>query len=196
MTTVPFTYLITHKPSGMKYYGVRYKRDCSPNDLWTTYFTSSKVVKRMIKQYGKDSFAYEIRNVFTSALDATVWEAKVHRRLRVDLREDWINQHAQSCDFNFYGHSHSSKTKEKIRRKMKARKLSAEHRRRISEASIIDRQRRRDVGWKMPVEDVERRAAQRRGKRRPGWVRKKISEGKKGTKRRYLPDGSFVMRKL
>lgn len=189
--TTPYTYLIVHTPSGMKYYGVRYKQGCSPDDLWSSYFTSSKVIKALINKDGTQAFTYHVRRVFHSPAEAVLWEAKVHRRLRVDLREDWINQHAQSCEFRCK--KHTDETKEKIRIKMKARRLTEQHKKRISEASLIINQRRRDVGWKMPTEDVERRAQQKRGVKRPTDVVDRMRESKKGTKRHYLPDGSFIM---
>ena len=62
--TIPFTYLIKHIPTNKYYYGVRFRKNCNPNDLWTKYFTSSKKVKLLIKKYGKKSFIFEIRKIF------------------------------------------------------------------------------------------------------------------------------------
>ena len=36
--TIPFTYYLYHKPTGKKYYGVRFKKGCHPDDLWNKYF--------------------------------------------------------------------------------------------------------------------------------------------------------------
>jgi len=119
MLTIPFTYYLFHKPTGKKYYGVRYAKGCSPESIWTTYFTSSKQVKKLIKEYGADSFVYEVRRVFDSASAAKLWESTVQRRLRVDTREDWLNLHVQDGQFHNIGHS--AETKERIRETLTGR---------------------------------------------------------------------------
>lgn len=95
----PYTYLIKHKPTGLAYYGVRYKnvREKTPinEDLWTRYFTSSAIVKELIEEYGKESFEFEIRRTFETSDEATFWETKVLRRCKVVNRQDvWLNRHA------------------------------------------------------------------------------------------------------
>lgn len=59
--------------------------------MWVTYFTSSKIVKKLIKDFGKNSFKTEIRRTFSSKEAAIVWEEKVLRRLSVHKKENWIN---------------------------------------------------------------------------------------------------------
>ena len=61
----PFTYLLYCKPTGQYYYGSRYSNNSHPSQLWKTYFTSSKTVKKLIEQDGINSFIIEyvdIRN--------------------------------------------------------------------------------------------------------------------------------------
>lgn len=89
---IPFTYLVKHIPTNKYYYGVRFKKGCHPNDLWTKYFTSSKKVKGLIKRYGKKSFQYEIRRTFKTAQQAMAWEFKVLKRMKVVERKDFLNQ--------------------------------------------------------------------------------------------------------
>ena len=89
---IPFTYLVKHIPTNKYYYGVRFKKGCHPNDLWTKYFTSSKKVKGLIKRYGKKSFQYEIRRTFKTAQQAMAWEFKVLKRMKVIERKDFLNQ--------------------------------------------------------------------------------------------------------
>ena len=59
---------IKHNPTNTLYYGVQYSKNCNPTNLWKTYFTSSEYVSSLIKEYGKDSFSYEIRKTFTGTL--------------------------------------------------------------------------------------------------------------------------------
>ena len=89
---IPFTYLVKHIPTNRYYYGVRFRKKCNPNDLWTKYFTSSKKVKGLIKRYGKKSFQFEIRKTFKTAQQAMAWEFKVLRRMKVVERTDFLNQ--------------------------------------------------------------------------------------------------------
>lgn len=59
----PFTYCITFILTGQRYYGSRYANNkttvAHPDQLWTTYFTSSKVIKSLIKEHGKESFTFQ-----------------------------------------------------------------------------------------------------------------------------------------
>ncbi|NBP04521.1 MAG: hypothetical protein EBU90_31445 [Proteobacteria bacterium] len=87
----PYTYLITHIPTGKRYYGVRFARGCHPSDLGTKYFSSSKLIKRMISEEGLDSFRFEIRRTFDDAETAINWETKVLTRLKVKSKQNWLN---------------------------------------------------------------------------------------------------------
>lgn len=73
-----YTYLVVCKPTGEWYYGVRYAGN---DDLWSTYFTSSKHVKALISKYGKESFHYEIRKTFGDPRAALLWEHRVLKRI-------------------------------------------------------------------------------------------------------------------
>jgi hypothetical protein len=72
------------------YYGVRYKEGCTDNDLWKTYFTSSKLVKQMRKIIG-DPDIIQIRKRFSNSCDAIKWESRVLRRLDASRRDDFLN---------------------------------------------------------------------------------------------------------
>lgn len=93
----PFTYLIGWSSLNKFYYGVRFARDCHPTDLWTKYFTSSKIVKTYRKLYGEPDIL-EIRKTFVDPLTAKSWEDKVLRRLKVEGTNKWIN--VSSTHFN------------------------------------------------------------------------------------------------
>lgn len=87
----PFTYLITHKSTGKRYYGVRYKQGCSPSDIGQTYFSSSRLVNSMIQEQGIDAFSYEVRRTFNTAAEAIAWEQRVLTRLKVSENDHWLN---------------------------------------------------------------------------------------------------------
>lgn len=86
--TTPYTYLITHNPSGKRYYGVRYAEGCDPSDLWVTYFTSSKDVKAL----DPSECSYEVRKTFATPEEAFAWEQTVIDRMKLFQREDWYNR--------------------------------------------------------------------------------------------------------
>lgn len=94
---LPYTYLIKHIPTEQYYYGVRWanvRLKLTPEeDLWVNYFTNSKIIKKLIKQYGKDSFLYEVRKTFDSIEKAREWETKVLCRLNVLNNQNvWLNK--------------------------------------------------------------------------------------------------------
>lgn len=80
---MPYTYLVKNITTGLAYYGVRFAKHSKPEDLWVSYFTSSKLVKDLIKQFGKSDFTFEVRRVFATAEQAIDWEQRVLRRLAV-----------------------------------------------------------------------------------------------------------------
>jgi len=141
---VGYTYLIRFKLTGQVYYGSRCAKGCHPDDLWVTYFTSSKLVHRLIDEHGKDSFDFEVRATFPeSPKDAQEWERKVLRRINANRRQDFLNKH-NGCfpalagwKNPFFGKKHSEETKMKMRsvKRMKTtrRKMSSEQREKIGQ---------------------------------------------------------------
>ena len=88
--SVPYTYLIGWTKHNKWYYGVRYGKKCHPDDLWVTYFTSSKIVRHCRKEYGEPDII-EIRKTFDSPEKALKWETKVLQRINVIKEEKWLN---------------------------------------------------------------------------------------------------------
>lgn len=91
MNHIPYTYLITHLPSGRKYYGVRYAKNCHPSDLWTTYFTSSTKIKKLIEQDGVDAFTAIVRKTFENSTSAILWETRVLTKLNIPYNDEYLN---------------------------------------------------------------------------------------------------------
>lgn len=56
--TQPYVYYIYHRPTRQYYIGCRYAKGCHPNELWKTYFTSSKRIHKLIQEFGYDSFSH------------------------------------------------------------------------------------------------------------------------------------------
>ena len=80
----PYTYLIGWSDLSKFYYGVRYAKECHPDELWSKYFTSSKHVARFRNKYGEPDIV-QIRRTFSDREDAKNWENKV--LLRMNARD-------------------------------------------------------------------------------------------------------------
>lgn len=87
----PFTYLIGWSHLNKWYYGVRYAKNCHPNSLWTTYFTSSKHVKRFIEANGEPDII-TVRLVFSCTMQARRCETRVLSAIPKNLRKSWLNK--------------------------------------------------------------------------------------------------------
>jgi hypothetical protein len=101
---------------------VRYAKNCSPKDLWKTYFTSSRTVKEKIKKYGVESFEFEIRKIFKNRDDAITWETKVLTKLNVIKRSDFYNKTTNKAFTPLFGDKNPAKlekTKTKISNTLK-----------------------------------------------------------------------------
>jgi hypothetical protein len=123
---VPFTYLIYCKPTDQYYYGSRYGKGCHPSQLWTTYYTSSKVVKQLILEHGEDAFDVKITKIFDSREHARQWEYRFLCKIKASTNSKWLNQHNGDGKFiNCGGYKFKLKHK---------KVLSEEHRRKLSEA--------------------------------------------------------------
>lgn len=73
----PYFYILKHKYTGRLYVGSQYGKTSNPSNIWSTYFTSSKFIKEIILNEGKDSF--EVLKV-TERLDARKYEARYLQR--------------------------------------------------------------------------------------------------------------------
>ncbi len=90
--TIPYTYLLKFLPTAHVYYGVRFREGCHPNELFKTYFSSSKTVKTLIEHYGANSFEYTIRKTFNNKKDAVIWEQKVLLRIKAAEKHFFLNK--------------------------------------------------------------------------------------------------------
>lgn len=87
---IPFVYIVINKTTKLKYLGVRYAKNCHPDDLWKTYYTSSSLVKKLINQYGKEDFKYKILHKFpNNPNDAIIKEANYLKFIK--KRNNYLN---------------------------------------------------------------------------------------------------------
>jgi len=110
--TIPFTYLIGWSNYNKFYYGVKYSNGCSPDDLWKTYFTSSKYVKEFRDTYGEPDIV-RVRKKFDTPEKATRWERIVLSKMDVLNRNDFLNENVAGSFI------HSKQTLNKMRKTKK-----------------------------------------------------------------------------
>jgi hypothetical protein len=86
-----YTYLIGWSCYKKFYYGARWAKNCSPNDLWNTYFTSSKYVKEFREEHGEPDII-QIRKVFDDIQKCRDYERKILEKLNVLNNDIWLNK--------------------------------------------------------------------------------------------------------
>lgn len=194
--TKPFTYVLTHLPSQKRYYGVRYAYGCHPDDLFTKYFSSSKVIKELIKKDGISAFHTEIRKTFNTQEAALLWEQRVLEKLKVITNNNWLNKgisgksrptiesiaKANETKKRRYGHLSSV---------LKGRVLSEETRAKMSAARKRN-PRSPNKGKKCSDAAKQAKSIKMTGKKKPIDFGDKIRNSRMGTKRLNLPDGTFT----
>jgi hypothetical protein len=171
---------LTHKATGKRYYGVRCSKDSNPSQLWVSYFSSSKIVKEIVAEEGKDSFSVEVRRTFSSKEKALRWEHKLLSRINAAKSKSWYNRHNGGKQFSCTSHTNESKSK--ISKSLSGRSKTLEHRAKIAEKST----------WDGKVTREQRSLAQKGRVHARGGV-ERMRAAKIGKKRQYRADGSFFM---
>ena len=186
----PYTYLIGWSNHNKWYYGVRYAQNCNPQDLWKTYFTSSKHVKKFREEYGEPDVV-QVRKIFNTKKSAILWEEKVLQKLNVRNNDNWLNKNDCSApptysgeEHPLYNIGHTEETKQKIsvknKGKLKGRNQTEEHKRKISEA----RKRNWATNSELKEKISKKMKGNNYGKHRKGWIpttesRKRMSDSAK-----------------
>jgi hypothetical protein len=86
-----YTYLLGWSKHNKFYYGARWAKNSTPNDLWKTYFTSSRYVKQFVKEYGNPDII-QVRKKFNNAERCRLWEEKVLTKMKVTQNTLWLNR--------------------------------------------------------------------------------------------------------
>lgn len=155
---MPYTYLIGWRSMDVWYYGVRYAKGCSPDDLWKTYFTSSKRVAEFRAANGEPD-VIEVRKTFDSPGDARRWEERVLDRVGAVHSPLWLNRQNHGKDFNndhLIGKPLPREVVEKRAAAQRGAKRSPESKAKMSAARS---------GMKMSPESCERNRVAQTGKK-------------------------------
>lgn len=88
---IPYTYILKWTKLKIYYFGVRYSSKCEPDDLFKTYFTSSKHVKYFIRINGIPDII-KVTKIFQSAHAALEWEKKFLARVNAINNPHFLNR--------------------------------------------------------------------------------------------------------
>lgn len=88
-----YTYSIYHKVSNRYYYGVR---KSTVFDVGVVYFSSSKLVKRMLAEGPPTDFVFKLRRKFDSYEQARLHETKLLQRINAVSNPKMLNQAVSS----------------------------------------------------------------------------------------------------
>lgn len=112
-----YTYFVKNKITNQFYYGSRKTDRLPADDLWIKYFTSSKVVKALIKEFGSNSFDIQIIEYSTN-YDKCYWleQALIKENISQELciNRHYIDPISGNNKFSTAGIPCSQETKDKI----------------------------------------------------------------------------------
>ncbi len=110
---IPFTYLIGWSQYNTFYYGRRTAKNCQPENLWSSYFTSSKYVKEFREEFGEPDII-QIRKTFPNNPKAcAIWESTVLKRIDAQHNQKFLNKKNGDFALDTTGVSPSKYTIEK-----------------------------------------------------------------------------------
>jgi hypothetical protein len=149
MSSIYYTYVVGWTKLNKFYYGVRFAKNCHPNDFWKNYFTSSKLVKNYRETYGEPDHI-QIRKTFNDIDSAIHWEQKVLKRLNVLQSDKWLNQNiggAVKLNEDTYKII-SKKLKQYKQPEEKKQRISSSMKKYMATLTLNERQGKSSVGGK------------------------------------------------
>jgi hypothetical protein len=184
MHYIPYTYLIGWSKLNKFYYGCEYgniTKTANPSNLWTSYFTSSKLVYEYRNNYGEPDII-QVRKTFCCSQSAKLWEEKVLRKMKVLSNEKFLNENISGVEFGltskrFAGKTHTPESIEKNRQSQLGRKHTEKTKSKISKGNknkVITLEVRNKIskankGRKMTNDFCEKRSKYTSGKNNPKY---------------------------
>lgn len=180
---IPYTYLIGWSHLNKYYYGSEFSNSvhkiAHPNNLWTKYYTSSKIVKEMRILYGEPDII-QVRKTFTTAHAAHNWEYRVLTRLGAAKNDKFINQH--NAGFKFYCTKHSPETLLKMSKSQKGRKKTQAQKDQISATLKATSWK---IGFKESIETKRRKSIALTGYKRSEEHQQKLNRTRSNIKYKH-----------
>lgn len=94
-----YTYLIGWSWLDMWYYGSQYGSKAHPDNLWVTYFTSSKHVTNFRAEHGEPDVRIIIKEDFKTREETRSYEARVLTRINAAKHPHMLNRHNGNSRF-------------------------------------------------------------------------------------------------
>lgn len=123
-------YKVTNKLNDKTYIGKH-----QTNNPYDNYFGSGKVIKNVIKQYGKENFKKEVLYIFDNEKEMNDKEKEIVNELFISTNKTYNTGLGGEGGPHFSGLKHSEETKKKLSEIQKGRKHSEETRKKISESN-------------------------------------------------------------
>jgi len=134
MELKPYTYLIGWSQHNKYYYGVRYSKISDPIEIWVSYFTSSKYVKKFAQENG-DPDIIQVRKIFDNREDSIAWETKVLKKMNVLESEIWLNKTTnRAIETKYSLHGWNKQSREKASNSHKGKIFSNTHKENLSKS--------------------------------------------------------------
>jgi hypothetical protein len=210
MDRVCFTYIARFQHPDTNnvqfYYGSRTKRGCHPGELGTIYPSSSRDLKKLLREHGPDSVTWRVDQIFDGDYELCLLyehemidmlEAVRHKATR-ENNTTWINRgngHPKT------GHVRSESSKLKMSASMKGRPKSPEHRAKFSaimkgrpqHPNTAAALRKANLERTYDPETIARGAAKRRGQKRSPEACERMRIAVLNRKSRSKPDQLFAL---
>jgi len=132
---LPYTYIVTNNITGEYYYGSRYRnKEPAIKDLGIKYKTSSKEIKKQIKEFGLESFTFTVLFEGIHDVDSYYWYEQLLIREHIKdpkcLNQQYLDPDINSKKWSMAGVAHSAATKAK-----QSKPKSEEHRKKLKESN-------------------------------------------------------------
>jgi hypothetical protein len=128
-----YVYKVIFLPTNQYYIGYRGSKNATPDDLFTTYFTSSKVIARLIKEYGVEKFDKEILAEFNTGVEAYEYEQQLLREHDVESNNQMLNKRLTSCSLDAFK-KHTDKTRAQMSESRRQLWADSEYKEKVSSA--------------------------------------------------------------
>lgn len=162
----PYTYLIGWTKQDLFYYGCEYgekTKTANPQNLWESYFTSSKRVQECREKYGEPD-VIQVRKVFETKEACVEWEERVLQRIGVLKSEKWLNQNVSGA-IVATGWTLNEKQRKAISDRMKGTPSTFRGRKHTEETrKIISEKRKLRVGFKWSDETKKKMSESAKGR--------------------------------
>jgi hypothetical protein len=184
---MPYVYKIAWSTAKTWYIGCRYAPECSPEDLFSSYFTSSKHVKKFRHLHG-DPDIIEILSIFETGEAARSYEQQI--LTAASAAQDPLSLNRHNGGKNFYGGEITAAHKEKLRQAALGKKRgphTAAHKEKLRQAGLGKKGRK---GTPLPAAHKAKIRTAQLGKKHSAETRAKMHAAKIARREKKIKNGT------